>query len=64
MDLEAVSQKHLNELEVRITELLLLMKKAKVQNEPMIAMLRQFETELGQARRDRYDGITKEYSGY
>lgn len=64
MDLESVSQKHLNELEVRITELLLLMKKAKVQNETMIAMLRQFESELGQARRDRYDGMTKEYSGY
>lgn len=64
MDLETISQKHLNELEVRISELLLLMKKAKVQDEALTAMLRQFESELGQARRDRFDGVTKEYSGY
>jgi hypothetical protein len=64
MDLESVSQKHLNELEVRVTELLLLLKKAKIQDENIIAILRQLETELGQARRDRFDGVTKEYSGY
>lgn len=64
MDLESVSQKHLNELEVRVTELLLLLKKAKIQDENIIAALRQLETELGQARRDRFDGVTKEYSGY
>jgi flagellar biosynthesis/type III secretory pathway chaperone len=64
MNLEPVSQKHLNELELHIRELLLLMRKANLHNEPIAKALYQFEVEVGQVRRDRFDAANPEYSGY
>jgi hypothetical protein len=64
MNLEPVSQKHLNELEVMIRELLLVMRKANLHNEPIAKSLAEFEVEIGKVRRDRFDAANPEYSGY
>ncbi len=64
MNLDTVSQKHLNELELRIRELLLVMRKANLHNEPIAKALGEFEVQVGQVRRDRFDAANPEYSGY
>ncbi|MCI0710937.1 MAG: hypothetical protein L0154_12315 [Chloroflexi bacterium] len=64
MNLENVSPKQLGELELRVTDLLDMMRKAKLQHEPVIAHLEQLREELGQARRERFDAANSEYRGY
>jgi hypothetical protein len=55
MDLEPVSQKQVNELERLVKELLVAMRKARLQSEPLAENLRLFEQELGDLRRKRFD---------
>ena len=64
MNLENVSPKHLNDLELMIRDLLALMRKANLHNEPIAASLYQLELEVGQVRRDRFDTANPEYRGY
>lgn len=64
MNLELVSPKHVNELELKIGELLALMRKAKVQPEPLSEQLRLLEQELGKIRRERFDATNSEYNSY
>jgi len=64
MQLDSVSSKHLNELEQSVRDLQLLMRKANLQNEPIAKAIYEFEVELGQARRARFDAANPEYSGY
>ncbi len=64
MDLNAVSPKHLNELEVMLRELLALMRKANLHDEPIAKSLQEFEHEVGQLRRARFDAANPEYTGY
>ena len=64
MQLETVSSQYINELEQLVTELQLVMRKAGLRNEPMAHSLRDFEVELGQARRARFDAANAEYVGY
>ncbi len=64
MNLENISQKHLNELEHRVRELMLTMQKAKLQNNPLMDSLRALEQELGQTRRERFDAANSEYHTY
>ena len=64
MNLESVSPKQLNELEHMIRELLVVMRKANLHNEPIAKALHEFEAEVGKVRRDRYDAANPEYSGY
>lgn len=64
MNLEDVSPKHMNELEHQIRELLAVMRKAKLQNEPLAETLRNLEMELGKARRERFDAANPEYHTY
>jgi hypothetical protein len=64
MDLESISQQHLNELELSIRSLLVLMRKAKLHNEPAAELLRQLELQLGEERRARFDQANPEYHGY
>lgn len=64
MNLENISEKHINEVELRIKELLLAMRKAKIQPEALMESLRQLEQELGNLRRQRFDAKNSEYSGY
>jgi hypothetical protein len=64
MDLENVSQKHLNELELSLRELLILMRKAKLHNEPLAESLHLLELEIGNIRRSRFDEANSKYNGY
>jgi len=64
VNLENVSPKHLNDLELMIRDLLALMRKANLHNEPIAASLYQLELEVGQVRRDRFDTANPEYRGY
>ena len=64
MQLENVSSKHVNELEHLVRELQLVMRKANLQNEPVAKLLNEFEAELGQVRRARFDAANPEYTGY
>ena len=54
MNFENVTRKHMNELELLVTELLTVMRKAKLQNDSLEESLRLFERELEQARRERF----------
>lgn len=64
MNFETVSQKHMNELELLVRELLAVMRKAKIQNEPLEESLHLFEQELEDARRLRFDAANPEYHTY
>jgi hypothetical protein len=64
MDLETVSQKHVNELEQLVKELLITMRKARLHTEPLAENLRLFEQQLGDIRRKRFDEANPEYLVY
>jgi len=64
MDLEAVPQKQIDELEHLVKNLLIAMRKAKLHREPLAESLRLFDQQLGDLRRKRYDEANSEYSHY
>ena len=64
MNLEAVSDKHLQEMERLAGELLLVMRQAKLQGEPLAEYLNALKLETGEARRKRFDTADREYNGY
>ena len=64
MDLDSVSQKRFNELEQITTQLLKTMHSAKLQDSSLYPSLQEFERELGDARRKRYDSNNTAYQGY
>ncbi|MFN8380247.1 MAG: hypothetical protein U0452_16430 [Anaerolineae bacterium] len=64
MQLENVSSKLINELEQLAQELQQVLRKAGLQNDPFAKALHDFEDELGQARRARFDAANSEYAGY
>jgi hypothetical protein len=64
MNLEHVSQKQLGELERLTREMQDALRKAKLQDEPLLETLRLFEQELGELRRKRFDETNPEYRGY
>lgn len=64
MNFENVPQKHMSEMELLVRELLAVMRKAKLQNEPLENSLRLFEQELEDARRKRFDTANSEYHTY
>ena len=64
MNLETVSSKHLNELELLLRELQVVMRKANLHNEPIAKSIYELELEVGQTRRDRFDASNPEYTGY
>jgi hypothetical protein len=64
MNLEAVSDKDLHELERLTVELLKVMRKAKLQDQPLIELLRLLEQETGKVRRERFDDVNPEFRGY
>ena len=64
MNLADVSSKHISELEQLVSQALLTMRKAKLSSEPIYVSLQEFEQELGEARRARFDNDNTEYSGY
>ncbi len=64
MQLETVASKHINDLEQLAHELQQMLRKAGLQNEPFAKLLHDFENELGQARRARFDAANSQYAGY
>lgn len=64
MQLDTVSSKHINDLEQLVRELQVALRKAGLQNEPVSQTLHDFEVELGQARRARFDAANPQYVGY
>ena len=64
MNLETISLKQVNELEYRVRELLIAMRKAKLQNDPLAESLKLLEQELGKARCERFDAANSEYQAY
>jgi hypothetical protein len=64
MKLETISSKQLNEMERLSRELVTLMRKTKLQDEPLAAALHQLEVEIGKIRRIRFDEANPEYHAY
>ena len=64
MNLENIPQKQLSELERLTREIQVALRKAKLQDEPLLEALRLFEQELGETRRKRFDNTNPEYRGY
>ena len=64
METHQLSTKHFNELEQQITQLLKMMRKAKLSYLPIYADLQALENELGEVRRQRFDNSNTEYEGY
>lgn len=59
---EMLTVKQLHELEQKVQELLLMLKKMKMHHEPAVEALRQLEEKLAQARRERFDASNSEYN--
>jgi hypothetical protein len=64
MNLDNVSDKHLHEIERLAKELVDVMRKAKLKDEPLVETLRQLEIQAGILRRQRFDAANPEYRGY
>ncbi|GAB1420385.1 hypothetical protein MASR2M15_04820 [Anaerolineales bacterium] len=65
MTLENISAKHLNDVEHCVRELLSAIRKAKIQeHKDLVEALKQFENELGETRRQRFDAVNTEYKSY
>ena len=64
INLEKLSQKQLNELEQCVRELLSVLRKTRIANEPLVTSLTLLEHNLGEIRRERFDQSNPEYQGY
>lgn len=64
MNLDHVPPKYLNDIEHLLHELQATMRKANLHNEPLAQALQDFESEVGEERRARFDAANPEYTGY
>ncbi len=64
MNLNDLSDKNLHEIERLAKELLDVMRKAKLNDEPLADVLKQLENQAGDLRRKRFDAANPEYRGY
>lgn len=64
MNFDEVSDKHLHELERLSKELLEIMRRAKLHDQPLTEMLRSLESQAEKARRERFDEVNPEFKGY
>ena len=64
MELDTLSDKHLQDMERLARELLSLMRHAKLKDTPLAEALYQLEVEAAKVRRERFDAANPEYSGY
>ena len=64
MNLETISRKQLNALEQQVRQLLLTIRSAKLQNDPLVEALKALAHELEQARCKRFDAVNSEYHTY
>ncbi len=64
MNLDTISDKHVNELERLTRELLNAMRRAKFHDESLVTALQQLEIEASRIRRERFDEANSEFNGY
>jgi hypothetical protein len=64
MNFDEVSDKHLHELERLTKELLEVMRKAKLLDQPLTELLRELESQAEKARRERFDELNPQFRGY
>lgn len=64
MDIERVSDRHINKLEQEVSQLLKTMRNAKLSHLPIYDDLYTLEQELAKARQRRFDSGNTEYQGY
>jgi hypothetical protein len=64
MNFDEVSDKHLHELERLTKELLEVMRKAKLLDQPLTELLRELESQAEKARRERFDEVNPQFRGY
>jgi hypothetical protein len=64
VNLETVTDKQLQELERLARELLDVIRRAKLLEQPLSGLLSTLEQEAGKVRRERFDSVDKEYAGY
>ena len=64
MNLDMVSDKHLQTIERLTQELLTALRQAKLKDEAVVEELRQLEAEASRVRRERFDVSNPEYRGY
>ena len=64
MNFETVSQKHMNDLEQQVRQLLVSLRKARLQSEPLFESLQQLARELEEVRHERFDEANSEYHTY
>lgn len=62
--LEGLSQKQMSELETQVINLLVTLRKTKLQNHPAAVVLKEFEQQLGDNRRERFERASSDYAGY
>jgi hypothetical protein len=61
MNLETISRKQLNDLEQQVRQLLITIKRAKLENNLLVENLQQLGHELEQVRCRRFDAVNSEY---
>jgi hypothetical protein len=61
---QSLSQKQLSELETQAINLLVTLRKAKMNNHPVALLLKELEQELGEVRRERFDAVNSDFAGY
>ncbi len=61
---QALSQKQLSELETQVLNLLVTLRKSRMNNEPVALLLKELEQVLGDVRRERYDAVNSDFVGY
>lgn len=64
MNLEGVSQKHRNDLEQQTGQLMVTLRRIKLENTPLIEALQQLALELELLRRERFDLTDSEFGSY
>ena len=64
MSLDTISRKKLNELEQQIRQLLVTIRSAKLQNEPLVELLQAQARELEKIRHEQFDEVNTEYHTY
>ena len=64
MELDALSDKNLNELERLSRDLLAAMRKAKLSDSTLVNLLSTLERQAGEIRRARFDADDSQYNGY
>jgi hypothetical protein len=64
MSIETLSDKDLQELERLTRELIAVLRKAKMNDQPLAEMLYELETRAGNLRRERFDSSNPQYDGY